>query len=308
MKRITLFPIVLIGCILSSPCLAAQGEFPGSNGKPFQALQEQIDAVDLSLAEQMAAVWVAVAENNARDDAQDVLIGLLGAALADLEARVTTNETDIELLKAKDAVLEGLITALQDRADDLQQQINDQEDQIQLIILADQALQQLIDALTARVATLEGLMATAGTDIDTLQAQVAALQSQMAGAQAAIASKQNLIWDYCGSGYSIRRIYSNGSVSCEYDSTSTGGFTSFTVDREIDYGDAIDATVFGTVSAIATCPTGSKRTGGGFWVYSDVMFVNASYPYGINGWKTYVRGSWPIPLEFRSYVNCLTMN
>jgi peptidoglycan hydrolase CwlO-like protein len=319
MKKTQFLSMLIVVCFLGmgicTIAFADQGAYPGSNGKPFQALQAQITDLEASLDEKLAALWTSVGElqaaidaNNARDDAQDALISMLGGALAQLETRVAVNESAIEDLVAKDAVQDALIAALQGKADDLQLQINAQGDKIELIILADQTLQQLIDALAGRVTTLEGLMAAAAGDVTAHQAQIVILQQQMGNAQSAIATKQNLIFDYCDPNYSIRAISSSGSVTCEYDSVATGGFTSFSVEKYFAEADAVVVTAFTFTSVTATCPSGSKRTGGGFYLDNDLMFAFGSYPYGSNSWKTMVRGSLPLPSMYKSYINCLKLN
>lgn len=309
-----LFVTVFVKMVVCSSSFAAKGAYPGANGKPFQAIQEQVTNLEISFDEKIVELWVRVGElqgaidnNNTRDDAQDELISILGAALAELEGRVAANENAIEDLKTKDSLLTELIGALQAKTDDLQAQITSQGDQINLLILADQSFQQLIDALVARINTLEGLMAVDGQNITDLQTEVALLEQQILNAQTAIASKQDLIWDSCPSGYSIREIHPDGNVDCEYDSVATGGFTSFSVSRFVETANANAATAFESTSVTVTCPSGSKRTGGGFWLYSDIMILRNSYPYGSNSWKTTVLGSWPISLEYKSYINCIRL-
>lgn len=315
-KKHILSILVMISCLGAGPfALAGKGAYPGANGVPFQELQGQITNLDTYINEELAAVWIRIGElqtsidaNSARDDAQDAIIGLLAGALAQLESRVSLNEADIDALEAMDLVLLGLIDALEGRVDGLQSQINIQGDQISLLVLEDQTLQQLIDALASRVETLEGLMSTVNADIEPLEAEVSNLKQRMSNAETAIASKQNRIWNYCGTGSSIRQINANGSVVCETDSIATGGFTSFTVQAISVSGDANAASGFASTSKTATCPSGSKRTGGGFYVQSDVMFVNGSFPSGSNSWETVVRGSWPVSFWFKSYIVCLTLN
>ncbi|MBE9535711.1 MAG: hypothetical protein IMF07_00885 [Proteobacteria bacterium] len=286
---------------------ATAGEGGQPNGQPFLAMQQQITDLETYLSEEFAAVWTRVGElqaaidsNNARDDAQDQLIALLGGALAELEARVAANEGAIEALEAQDAVLGALITALQGRADDLQAQINAQGDRIDLLVLADQALQQLIDALAARVTLLESGMSTATADIGQLK-------QQMAAAQSAIATKQDRVYQYCGAGSSIRKIHSNGSVDCETDSVATGGFTSFYVDKYSASDNANNTAIWNWTSVTATCPSGSKRTGGGFWLSGDLPTASDSYPTGSNSWKVTIAGTMPISYTYKSYVVCLSL-
>lgn len=313
----TIFAMVLaFGIGSTTPAVAEKGVYPGANGKPFQALQQQITNLETYINEEFTAVWLRIDElqsaiddanssSSARDDAQDAIISLLGGALSALEARVTDNEDAIVALEAKDQVLEGLIDALDARANNLQNQIIAQGDRIDLLVLRDQALQQLIDALTMRGETLEGLMTIANADIDTLQSEVNTLKSRISSAETAIASKQNRIYESCPSGYSIWRINSSGSVDCAKNS---GGFTSFTVTTDSELANANAVSAFTYTSVTATCPSGSKRTGGGFYLHNDLMFIHDSRPTGNNSWIVVVRGSWPVSSPYRSYIVCLTLN
>jgi len=146
-------------------------------------------------------------------------------------------------------------------------------------------------------------MADADQDIAELESTVILLEQQITDAQNAIADKQNLIWESCPSGYAISQINSDGSVECEL---ASGGFTSFSVSSSYAPGNAGDATAFVFTSVTATCPSGSKRTGGGFAVGNDLTFVGSSCPDGSNSWFTSVRGTWPVTTEYRSYINCIS--
>lgn len=310
MKRTSVGAVLVIACFIGmgigSAAFADKGAFPGSNGQPFQALQAQISDLETFLDEELAQLWAAIAANNARDDDQDQRIALLEGALAALEARVSANEVSIEALEAKDQILEALIEALDARADALQAQIDANGGQIQDLILADQTLQALISALDLRVTTLEGLMAAVGGDLSDIQALIAALQNQISAAQAAIAGKQDRIWEYCGAGSSIRRVYADGSVVCEVDTTATGGFTSFTVETKSAYKDAGEEFIWDWATATAYCPSGTVRTGGGFHSATDVHPVARNYPYG-NGWRVQIGGTWPVPYDLYSYAVCLKL-
>lgn len=304
-QLITTMALFLGLTLVAGTATAGKGELP--KGQPFQILQEQITDLETYLSEEFAAVWTRVGElqaainaNNARDDAQDQLIAILGGALAELEARVAANEASIEALQAQDAVLGALITALQSRADDLQAQMNTQGDRIDLIVLADQALQQLIDALEARVTVLEGNMITANTDIATLK-------QQMAAAQSAIAAKQDRVWQYCPTGSSIRQINANGSVTCETDTVATGGFTSFNVQTQSQSDNANNTAIWNWTSVTATCPSGSKRTGGGHWMTTDTMTPARSHPTGSNSWVFTIGGTMPVSFTYRAYAVCLSL-
>lgn len=318
MKSEYRFPILAAVLALSlgatTPTVAGSGAYPGANGQPFQALQGQITDLETYLAEEYAALWTRIDElqqaidsNNDRDDAQDAIISLLGGALADLEVRVSDNEDAIAALEAKDQVLAGLITALQAKVDDLQSQITAQGERIDLLVLQDQYLQQLIGALNARVETLEEQMTDVNADIAAINSEITSLKSRISSAEVAIAGKQNRIYEYCPSGQSIWKINADGSVEC---AQTSGGFTSFTVLADYEEANANAATAFATTSVTATCPSGSKRTGGGFALQNDLMFVGESRPDAIsgNGWKVIVRGSWPVSSLYRAYIVCLTLN
>ena len=98
-------------------------------------------------------------------------------------------------------------------------------------------------------------------DINILGAQIANLQTNIANLQILINSKQARVLGVCSSGYSIRIIHANGTVTCEFDSTSAGvGVLAATVrSATINIPAAVLFRELGTRTA--TCPSTHEYPG-----------------------------------------------
>jgi hypothetical protein len=142
--------------ILAAPVLvAAQGKSStqhgtAPNGRPFTALQAQIDT-----------------------------FSDLGAAVLLLEARMATAEASLEDLAAHDALLDEWVAQLDQRWRDAEARLDAQDDSLQLLIEADRALQELIAAVELQTADQFGEV---NDQLDGLQAELDAKQAAILSA------------------------------------------------------------------------------------------------------------------------------
>lgn len=309
-RRILL--IAFISAIMAAPALAGNstgpGAFPGANGQPFQALQGQINDLSQRLAQESAALQAMIANlqsqisSNSTDiltlkgrcDLLDNLIAALQAELTVVKQQVALNSSDIAALKAKDLLHEQLFSAMEAKIAALDARLTTNEGDIAALILRDQTLQQLIFALGTQIASLDSRVLTNSNDISSMKNQITSLQNRLATAESQLATKQNLISQACSPGYSIREIFANGSVSCQYDNVASG-VGSLVVHNEYTRVNDFWTTAFSGFSVRATCPSGYKLTGGGYSVSNDLTFVATNMGEGGQTWLVTARGTFPLP-------------
>lgn len=236
------------------------------NGRPFTAVQQQID----NLQSQIDAVVVAVDANTASVDE-------LGAVLLALEVRVSRTDANVADLQAYQSIQDALIARLTARWDDAEARLAQAEGDVRLLLQADQALQALIAALEL--------------DADADAATLAALQAE-------VANKQRAISQSCPAGSSIRQITSTGTVICEIDDAGSGGTL-----LSMDLADSFRTANPGlTTSSQVYCPSGYIATGGG--LHKDLaMDVYYSAPSG-NGWQVAAQNPTTTPRSIRAFVKC----
>ena len=95
------FPLITLLSLLcaSDLSLAAPQEYPGANGQPFQALQEQINAIEASHQEELAAIQQQVQE--------------LVTTTADLQSQIDANMGDVDALSNQVEQNQLMITMLE---------------------------------------------------------------------------------------------------------------------------------------------------------------------------------------------------
>ncbi|MCL1142133.1 hypothetical protein [Shewanella gaetbuli] len=260
--------------------------FPGANGQPFQALQNQIDILSADLATAVAFLQGQIDELVSSQADQDTLILALQTALGALEARVETNESDIEALTLWNNMQDQLIDNMSARIDGLEERISDNEDDIAAIILSDQTMQQMIQVIQRNISIINRRISSNDSDIASLQSRVSYLNSQISRLYVQLRAKQNRISSYCGVGSSIRVIYPNGSVLCEVDTVSAGvGRLSPRLEvRSVSMPSSIFTVTNRSVTA--TCPSGYQLSGGGYTVANGGLgagMVRQNRPRG-NSW------------------------
>lgn len=313
--------IAFLSAVMTAPALAGNGTgpgtFPGANGKPFQALQGQINDLSQRLAQESTALQALIAnlQSQISSNAADVLglktrctllddlIAALQAELAVVKQQVALNTSDIAALKTKDLLHEQLFTAMEAKIEVLDARMTANEGDIAALILRDQTLQQLIFALGTQIASLESRVLTNSSEIGSMKSQIADLQGRMATAESQLAAKQNRISQACSPGYSIREIFADGRVSCEYDSVASGVGALVVHNQRESVSDG-STTGFGTFSVRATCPSGYKLTGGGYDLDNDLTFVLTNMGEGGQTWLVTARGTWPLSQKVYADAYC----
>lgn len=296
------------------------------NGKPFQNLQDQIDAVTMQLDEyqdmmderiqdlqdELDSLTIQVENNSGnitliqqQQELQDELIATLTGNVAELVERVEQNEEDVEAaLDLLESYVESAVTAIDARLDALEDDIEDLGDAIDTnagnaaanaaaILQADVLLQQKADMLQAAIdaATSSGVANAAA---------IVELQNDLTAAQDELATKQHRVTQVCSPGYSIRAIAEDGTVTCEADdSTATLiGYTQYAYrQRSSTY-----------TYVVAYCPSGYVMSGGGFYKSSTSMNVRynkprGTYSYTYAGWEVYAYT--PVSGYVYAYARCL---
>jgi hypothetical protein len=76
----------------------------------------------------------------------------------------------------------------------------------------------------------------------------------------------------------------------------------------VQYGSGVTVPADGQAQAVATCPSGTVALGGGGFTNGDDTYqaVDASAPYGTNGWRAYLSSTDPESYEGYVGVVCLT--
>jgi len=298
MKRLII--MTLLTCIgFSSPLFAKGNKDSLPNGKPFQNIQNQIDIINLSLAEQKMVFEARFAQ--VESDASE------------LAARVAANEADIEALEAYNEIQDSYAVGLQAAIDMLSARVDDTEEGLAAAELRDQyhdllidnltmryqslstyaerhitalwsrfnVLNNLVYQLTSRVSTLERRSSSQGSLINSL------LQFKETYTSELIALDQ-LLNTYCGHGKVMAGIREYGYVEC----TEVEEFNGITVymrwanlgrfsfcDTDI-FGECIDTDYYQNGSVY--CSYNERISGGGFELNGSA--AGKSYPLGRSAW------------------------
>lgn len=265
-----------------------QGSTP--NGRPFQALQSQMAAIEQQLSAldaieaQIDALARQVAENAASiedlrtyDALLDARISSLGGAVLALETAMAGLEDDVQALQLHDAIADQWLAALEQRADEAEARLDEHAGELQALVDADSALQEYAAALLLEINFLKSQTQGATADLTSLQ-------QELADVRAELNAKQNLIVGSCPAGSSIRQIDSAGGVICELDDAGAGGGGGAST---IVLTDPFNASVVVPAAAIGygfvSCPSGYLPLSAG---YSVPTYLNVFYsvPAGSFGW------------------------
>jgi hypothetical protein len=307
-STVILIATLVIPLLIVSPSISAPGNEQGSsNGQPFKTLQDQIDVVSGDLADAVAFLQQQINDLEVSQADQDTLIALLQSALNQLELRVLQNETDIAALEAWNLMQDQLIAALDSRLGDLEARVTANENDIAAIILADQAQQQLIQANIQQINLINQLIVLNAGDIDALELRAANLETDVANLQNDLNSKQDRVLGVCSAGSSIRQIFANGSVTCEFDNTSAGVGVLVATVRSSTISIPSSIVFVQSRSRTVTCPSTHKVSGGGHDITGGTLGVgniDRSRPTG-NSWVVTAVSNSVGGRTLRTYAQCL---
>lgn len=276
--------------------------FPGANGQPFQALQNEINNIESTTLSQIARLEAQIQTLGAQNALEDSLISSLQGELFLLQQRMTSAEGSITQLQSD---LQSYITLQTQLNASFQTRLNNDDaalaqdgDNIQLLFNENQALQGYIvslqqeasflqgqiDGLHAQIAGLGAQTDQNTADINTLTGELQAVTDQLTQVNltlnsltAELAQKQPLITGACGSGSAIQQIKPDGTVACVPISEGVGQLDvqTFTTTQSVGFNAA-------AVVGMA-CPSGTKLTGGGFnGVAGNALFLQGSFPINFN--------------------------
>lgn len=289
-------------CLISVSSMAGNDTLP--NGKPFQNLQEQINVINMTIAEQKIIYDEKFAELAAKDGQHDALIGAITVALNLVTLRVGQNEVDIEALQLADSLHDQLLAELNRRLTALEASTSETFSDL---YEQDRLINQAIGALDSRLTRLEiSSSATAS--------QVSALQAELASYRARLAYLNTLLGSYCSSGEVVTGIYSTGQPRCAdinqlgtvYTASTSLSGTSFCDTDTIAGCIDIDYYEYGT----AFCAYGYVATGGGFSLggideSGGSHWNMISRPSGDRGWYVTSIDHGNRSYGGHAYVRCL---
>lgn len=295
MRISNIFLSLLISVALSSTAFA--GSSP--NGKPFIAINDQIIEVNGAIS----SIEEQIEELVASVDTLEERVGANEQAITDLQDENEILATLIDQNATDIVTINGLISDLQAENDQLAIDIAANAGDIA-------ALEARVGVNESLIASLQGAIVNVnialGTGLANLQGQInnnfaliGGLQGQINNINALLAAKQNIVNGSCSPGSSIRQIFSNGAVACEYDNTGSNSISRVTVSNSTS-----GAAQGSWQSVTVNCLSGYTVTGGGFHMH-DQTTQNSS-PSG-NGWavSTYNNGSFS---DLIVYANCIRLN
>jgi hypothetical protein len=296
-------------------------------GKPFVYVGEQIEvieAVQLSLQDQiddlvgkvstmeelLEATEDAIVLLQARDLALQALIESNAGNITDLQGEITRLNTELQQLYLDmangDSTLQSqinnlrfLIGALQLAVSDLntlQAQIDALETENSNLRLemeaGDSSLQSQIDSNNTLITNLQGQIDSIGrleSQIDANKSLINALVGLVNSLSISIDRYASYMDRECPTGSFLHSTNADGSYVCEVDS-GTGGIAGF---RQLRATAQVVMNGNSHSSVVATCPTGSILTGGGYTspTYRDV-FIHESRPVADLGDPTVNTNGW----------------
>lgn len=276
MKKVLFTALV---CIFTLSISAASKGNDLPQGKPFQNLQNQINVINMTIAEQkivydakFASLDAQIAELIAKDadlDAknalQDEMIAALTVALNAVEARVSVNEDSIEALELADTLFAQLVDQLTTQLANLEAST---DRNFATLYAQDRVLNQLIASAQNRILNLENRVRTLENNQNSIASQLNSLRNEVASYRTRLSALNNLLGSFCSSGQVVVGIRSTGQPFCSdinqlgFASTFSASLSKFNFcDSEIA-GICVDRDYY--ESRTVFCPSGYSATGGGF--------------------------------------------
>ena len=256
--------------LFSAEVVVSAGNGSTPNGKPFVAINGEIvevKGVISSIQDQINELVLRADTAEAQMANFQEAINTLIQQDADLKTLINQNTTDIATLntiitdlEAQNVALKTQIASEAGDVTNLQSQVAANESMIKSI---QDAINSGLLATTISITDLQ-------KQIDNNTKLIAGIQDRMDQLASLIATKQAIISGSCPSGYSIRQIFPDGAVACEYDDGvsrlgSISSFKTFQVGQHGQYGDN---------SGYAPCPFGTIMSGGGFSQSADYLVMN----------------------------------
>jgi len=234
------------------------GSFPGANGKPFEALQEQINIINMTIAEQKRIYDAKFAQLAAKDGEHDALIGAITVALNLVTTRVGQNEQDIEALELADSLHDQLLAQLTQRLTSLEDSTSAD---FANLYEQDRLLNLTIGALDARLNLLQNSYNATATLVNSLRVEIVSYRNRLT-------YLNTLLGSYCSTGEVLTGVYSNGQPRCA-DINQLGNV--YTQSSSLELVEYCDSEVAGFCVdedyyeyGYAVCASGYVATGGGF--------------------------------------------
>lgn len=248
----------------------SQGSTP--NGRPFVAVQTQIDQLQVQLDALGPKINARIAS-----------IEELAAAVLALEARLAATDASLADLKLYHDAQDALIEQLKAKWEAAEAQLAQNTLSVQRLLQADQALNDLLGALQL--------------DVDADAALLAALRAE-------VAEKQDAIDHICADGTFISAITSDGNVECKAAPAGGGAAGAGTL-VVFDVVDAWQSAAVGSVaSSMVQCPSGYQASGGGYLRDMQLSDVYYNAPFG-NGWQVAAMNNAAVSRRIRAFVKCL---
>jgi hypothetical protein len=251
---------LVVSATISSASFAANGpgSFPGANGKPFQALQEQINIINMTIAEQKRIYDAKFAQLAAKDGEHDALIGAITVALNLVTTRVGQNEDDIEALELADSLHDQLLAQLSQRLTRLEASTSAD---FANLYEQDRLINLTIGALEARLNILQNAYNATATLVNSLRVEIISYRNRLT-------YLNTLLGSYCSAGEVLTGVYANGQPRCADINQLGNVYTQSSPLALVEYCDSdiagfcVDEDYY--EYGYAVCASGYVATGGGF--------------------------------------------
>ena len=337
---------IVCTCVLvlgsGGAALAQKSTLPG--GRPFQILQDAIDAVAANIDASIANLQAQLTALSGRVDAveqynlvQDQLIGALQGNVVLLQQRMLNVELSVTNLNTWNAAQDALLTQLQSRVAGLESTAASQGNSLQALFNLTQAQQNHLNAIQNNLNFLNSHQTTVQNQITNLQNQISSQQSQINGITTTNTTQQVQLATLFGVQSVLQTEITSladglGALTNAYGATRAqlaAGCPSGQLIRQVIPGGPVvcevDAGVqtltqsvsagntvasFSVASVAVSCPPAPAgqpaflATGGGHVIATGLNLV-ASNPTGPSSWQITVTNPTLNPLGFAVIANCV---